>query len=131
METVKVGLEAEGQAGESSLGGYLELYTRGLEAENSMLLRRTCLLVELEAAGRAVDKARPNREEAARVVKEDAEREFQGCSTVARGEVKAFHQKRLQELRLALRHYVEVGQNFIIKLVLEKLQLYRFLFLRL
>lgn len=80
-------MEAEDQAAEDTLGGYLELYTRCLDAENAMLLRRTCLMVEWEAAGKAVEKARPNREEAARQAADAAEQEFQGCSQVARLEV--------------------------------------------
>jgi len=107
VDTIKGGVEAEDQAAEDTLGGYLELYTRCLDAENAMLLRRTCLMVEWEAAGKAVEKARPNREEAARQAADAAEQEFQGCSQVARLEVKAFHQRRLQELRQSLIYYVE------------------------
>jgi sorting nexin-5/6/32 len=123
IETVKTGLESEVQAAEGSLGGYLELYTRGLEAENAMLLRRTGLMVDWEHAGKAVEKARPNREEAAKLVRrvfislcvhvtpqvrDDAEKELAACSEVARGEVKLFHHRRLQEFRQALVYYAEV-----------------------
>merc|ERR1712080_497772 len=94
-------------AAEGSLGGYLELYSRCLEAENAMLLRRTCLMVEWENASKAADKARPNREEAARVVRDDAEKEFIECSEVAKEEVKLFHQRRLQEFRQSVLYYVE------------------------
>jgi len=107
VDTIKGGVEAEEQAAEDTLGSYLELYTRCLDAENAMLLRRTCLMVEWEAAGKAVEKARPNREEAARQAADAAEQEFQGCSQVAKLEVKAFHQRRLQELRQSLIYYVE------------------------
>ena len=69
IDTVKVGVEAEASEAESSLGGYLELYSRCLEQENAMLLRRTTLMLEWEAACKAVDKARPNREEAAKTVR--------------------------------------------------------------
>ena len=69
IETVKVGVENEASEAESSLGGYLELYSRCLEQENAMLLRRTTLMLEWEAACKAVDKARPNREEAAKTVR--------------------------------------------------------------
>merc|ERR1719334_380231 len=72
-----------------------------------MLLRRTCLMVEWENAGKAVEKARPNREEAARTVMEEAHKEFLDCSQVAKAEVKQFHQRRLQELRQSLIYYVE------------------------
>lgn len=107
VDTAKAGLEAETQAAEGSLGGYLELYSRMLEAENAMLLRRTCLMVDWEAASKAVEKARPNREEAAKAVRDEAEKEFNDCTTVAKGEVKLFHQRRLQEFRQSVLYYVE------------------------
>jgi len=107
IETAKAGLEAEGQAAEGTLGGYLDLYSRCLEAENAMLLRRTCLMVEWENAAKALDKARPNREDAAKTVLEEAEKEFQECSEVAKGEIKQFHQRRLHEFRQSLIFYVE------------------------
>ena len=69
IETVKVGVENEASEAESSLGGYLELYSRCLDQENAMLLRRTTLMLEWEAACKAVEKARPNREEAAKTVR--------------------------------------------------------------
>jgi len=107
IDTIKTGVEGEVQAAEGTLGGYLELYSRCLEAENAMLLRRTCLMVDWENASKAVEKARPNREEAAKAACEAAEAEFQACSQVAKGEVKLFHQRRLQELRQSLIYYVE------------------------
>merc|ERR1712013_553822 len=107
IETIKTGVEGEVQATEGTLGGYLELYSRCLEAENAMLLRRTCLMVDWENAAKAVEKARPNREEAAKAACEVAEAEFQACGQVAKGEVKFFHQRRLQELRQSLIYYVE------------------------
>ena len=67
--SVKVGVENEAMEAESSLGQYLELYSRCLDQENAMLLRRTTLMLDWEAACRAVDKARPNREEAAKAVR--------------------------------------------------------------
>ena len=69
IETVKVGVENEAMEAESSLGNYLDLYSRCLEQENAMLLRRTTLMLDWEAANKAVDKARPNREEAAKTVR--------------------------------------------------------------
>ena len=69
IDTIKVGVENEAMEAESSLGQYLELYSRCLDQENAMLLRRTTLMLDWEAACRAVDKARPNREEAAKTVR--------------------------------------------------------------
>jgi len=64
-------------------------------------------MVDWENAAKAVEKARSNREEAAKAACEVAEAEFQACSLVAKGEVKFFHQRRLQELRQSLIFYVE------------------------
>ena len=69
IDTIKVGVENEAMEAESSLGQYLELYSRCLDQENAMLLRRTTLMLDWEAACRAVEKARPNREEAAKTVR--------------------------------------------------------------
>ena len=69
IDTIKAGVENEAMEAECSLGQYLELYSRCLDQENAMLLRRTTLMVDWEASCRAVDKARPNREEAAKAVR--------------------------------------------------------------
>ena len=82
-----------------------------------MLLRRTCLMLDWEAGVRAVDKARPNREEAARTVRDEAEKEFITCSEAARKEIKAFHNKRLADFKQALLYYVEVSKGLIMKTI--------------
>ena len=69
METEKAGIENEASSGEATMGNYLDLYSRCLDQENAMLLRRTCLMVEHENACKAVEKARPNREEAAKTIR--------------------------------------------------------------
>jgi len=107
IETIKTGLENEVSAEDSSLVSYLDLYNRCMEAENSMLLRRTCLMVEAEAANKAVEKAKPNREQAAKTIRDEAEKELIECSELAKSEIKTFHQKRLTDFRVALMHYVE------------------------
>lgn len=107
METAKAGIENEASTGEATMGSYLDLYSRCLEQENAMLLRRTCLMVEHENACKAVEKARPNREEAAKTIRDEAEKEFQECTEVAKSEIKAFHQRRLSEFRQSMLYYVE------------------------
>ena len=69
IETAKSGIENEAGAAEATLGSYLDLYSRCLDQENAMLLRRTCLMVEHENACKNVEKARPNREEAAKSIR--------------------------------------------------------------
>jgi len=107
IDASKTGIEAEAHAAESTLGSYLELWNRAVEAENAMLLRRTGLMVEHENACKAVEKARPNREESAKAIRDDAEKEYLECTEVARTEIKSFHQKRLSEFRQSLLYYVE------------------------
>jgi len=107
MDTAKAGIENEAGSAEATMGSYLDLYTRCLEQENAMLLRRTCLMVEHDNACKAVEKARPNREEAAKSIRDEAEKEFKECTDVARSEIKAFHQRRLAEFRQSMLYYVE------------------------
>merc|ERR1719167_1586293 len=107
VDSMKTGLENQMVSEETSLGSYLELYSRCLESENSMLLRRTNLMLEAESAARQVDKAKPNREEAAKVVRDEAEKEFLDCSELARKEIKNFHTKRLYDFKQSLIYYVE------------------------
>ena len=47
VEGLKTGLEAEAGAAESSLGGWLELYSRGADQEVAMLLRCAALVISL------------------------------------------------------------------------------------
>ena len=73
-------------------------------------------MLDWEAGVRAVDKARPNREEAAKAVRDEAEKEFITCSEAARAEIKAFHNKRLADFKQALLYYVEVNKRLNIKI---------------
>ena len=41
--------------------------------------------------------------------RDEADKEFQECSELAQSEIKAFHQKRITEFRLALLYHTEVG----------------------
>ena len=45
------------------IGGSLNLWSKYVQAEDSMLLGRTCLMVDYQACNRALDKAKPNRKE--------------------------------------------------------------------
>jgi len=107
LDSARAGIENEVSSGEATLGGYLDMYTRCLEAENSMLLRRTCLLVDYENACKALAKAKPNREVSAKAIRDEAEKELNDCTQVARKEVKVFHNRRLAECRQSLLYYVE------------------------
>ncbi|KAI1296856.1 Sorting nexin-5 [Halotydeus destructor] len=56
-------IEAMAQNDEITLGSSLEFWSRMLEAEQEMLHRRTCLLVDYENANRSLDKAKPHKKE--------------------------------------------------------------------
>jgi len=107
LDQARAGIETEVASGESTLGSYLDMYTRCLEAENAMLLRRACLIVDYENACKALGKSKPNREESAKVIRDETEKELNDCTQVARKEVKIFHNRRLAECRQSLLYYVE------------------------
>ncbi|XP_076343894.1 sorting nexin-32-like isoform X2 [Tachypleus tridentatus] len=94
LEEVKNGLEEISYSDDSTLGDYFELYTRYLEAEKEMLFRRTCLLVAYENSNKALDKAKPNKRDAAEEAKLLAEKSFEECTDIARQEMKYFHRQR-------------------------------------
>ncbi len=70
------------------MGSYLGVWSGYLDAENAMLLRRTCLMVEKEAAVKAMVKAKPAKMEAAKLIKEAREKDFEAVSKTATGEIR-------------------------------------------
>lgn len=107
LESIKCGMETEVGNEETSLGNCLELYTRCINAENAMLMRRTSMIVDADAALKAVEKAKPNREQEARDASDECEDALEKCSSVAKQEIKRFHQQRLADFRSSLISYVE------------------------
>jgi hypothetical protein len=57
MEAIRSPLEAAAAGTDRSLGTYLRLWTAYVDAENAMLAKRAALLVEAEAADKALGKA--------------------------------------------------------------------------
>lgn len=98
-------VEAETVNGASTLGATLLLWTRYTESERDMLKQRTCLLVDYETANRNLDRARYQRRPEVEEAKSDAERAFEQCSDIARGEIKRFQATRRHDLADALRLY--------------------------
>lgn len=107
IDIIKNSVENEACEATSKLGSYLEMYSSYMDQENAMLLRRTGLMIEWENNCKLLEKARPNREEAAKLIRDEAEKEFSECSGVAKAEIKYFHGKRLAEFRQSLIAYVE------------------------
>uniref|UniRef100_T1IWA5 DAGKc domain-containing protein n=1 Tax=Strigamia maritima TaxID=126957 RepID=T1IWA5_STRMM len=107
LDNSKHGIEVQSSNDENTLGFYLHLYAQYIEAEKEMLFRRTCLMVDYENANKAMDKAKPQKKEAMEKAKMDAEKAFEECSDVARGEIKKFHQKRRRMMLEGLSLYAE------------------------
>lgn len=107
LEGTKLCYEAQCCSEQTTLGPYLELYSRYLAAEKDMLLRRTCLLMEYESSNCAVGKAKPHKLDAAVQAKQAAEKAFETCSDVARQEIKRFHRRRVSEFARNLARYAE------------------------
>ncbi|KAJ8298040.1 hypothetical protein KUTeg_024571 [Tegillarca granosa] len=74
----------------NELFGYL---AESLENAKEMLFRRTCLLVEYEDSNRNLDKAKPNKQQAAEEAKKKAEKAYEDCTENARRELKSFLQQ--------------------------------------
>ena len=81
---------------------YLVLWTGYLESENSMLQRRSNILVEADKASKALAKAKPNKVAVAKMLKDDRDQELESCSKLANLEVRRFHQQRLSEMKETL-----------------------------
>jgi len=92
---------------DKTMGGYLGLWSGYLEAENAMLVRRQCLIVERVNAISAFNKAKPAKREAAQLIMEARERDLTAVTKSANGEIRRFHQRRLRETKEALLSYTE------------------------
>ena len=69
IDIIKNSVENEAYEATSKLGSYLEIYSSYMDQENAMLLRRTGLMIEWENNCKLLEKARPNREEAAKLIR--------------------------------------------------------------
>ena len=82
-----------------------------MEEENAMLERRTSLVVETEAAAKALTKAtlagKAAKTAAALTTKEDKERDLKSATKMAEVEIRRFHQQRLGEMKESLIAYTE------------------------
>lgn len=107
LEQERRGVEATVANEDRTMGAYLGFWNSYLEAENAMLLRRTCLMVERESAARAFARAKPAKLDQLRLAKEEREDEFERCSKTASSEMRRFHQRRLMEMRDTLVQYTE------------------------
>ncbi|XP_075880724.1 sorting nexin-5 [Nelusetta ayraudi] len=90
-----------------TLGLALDLESRYQEAKKEMLFRRTSKLVELEAARRNADKAKPPKKAAMDEVKKAAQEEFDHISARAQDEISRLQAVRVEMMRKALVQWCE------------------------
>ncbi|CAL4108140.1 unnamed protein product [Meganyctiphanes norvegica] len=105
LEALKNQIDDKANKDDSGLGSEIHLCQRFIYSENTMLLHRTSLMVDYQASNRALDKAKPNRKEAAEATKHEAEKAFEECSDVARIEIKRFHRERVFAIQSAIEEF--------------------------
>ncbi|XP_063413494.1 sorting nexin-5-like isoform X2 [Mytilus trossulus] len=107
IENAKHGLEVLSANDEKTVAFQLDLFARYMDAVKEMLFRRTCLLVEYEDACKALEKAKPNKKQAAEEAKEKAEKLYEECTINARKELKTFLRNRLISFEDCLSKFAE------------------------
>jgi len=111
LDKEKSGLDGYVANEEASLGNYLTLWTSYMNEENAMLERRNDLVIETEAAAKALTKAtlagKAAKTAAALNLKEDKERDLKASTKMAEVEIRRFHQQRLGEMKESLISYTE------------------------
>jgi len=90
-----------------SIGFCFELYTRYLQACQDMLFVRTCRMVDLDNATKALEKAKPKNKEQLEVAKEDASKEFDRISAESRTEFEVFSERRINQYKDYLCEYTD------------------------
>ncbi|KAH9492376.1 hypothetical protein Btru_026385 [Bulinus truncatus] len=108
--------ELKSGQGEITLGLYLDLMARYSESLKDMHFRRTCSLIEYQAAEKAVEKAKPMKKAALQEVCDSANQTFERSSEQARKEITSFIQLRLLNSSDAMAKYAElqmkISQDF-------------------
>ena len=74
----------------STIGSYLYQWSAYLEAENSMLHRRTTLVIDTENATKTLIKAKPAKAHEARRIKDEKDKQLEQVSKKAELEVRRF-----------------------------------------
>ena len=118
LEGEKACYDANAKNADSSLNGFLSLWTSYVEEENHMLARRVGLLSEAEGAAKVLAKAtlsgKPAKTTAALQAKEHKDSELRKATTLGEQEIRRFHQQRLLEMKESLISYTQ-GQIKVAK----------------
>ncbi|XP_077984251.1 sorting nexin-5-like [Glandiceps talaboti] len=107
LEDYKQGVEVFVVNDENTLGFSLDLYARYQESEKEMLFRRTCKMIDLENATKTLEKAKPQKRDAAEDAKQEAEAAYDRVSEVAKKEIVKYHRDRVLAFQKALILYAE------------------------
>ncbi|XP_033113795.1 sorting nexin-5-like [Anneissia japonica] len=92
---------------DNTLGFTLEYYSRYWDSTKEMLFRRTCALVQYENCSKTLEKAKPQKKAMAEAAKDDAEKELNSISEVAKKEIAKFHHQRTLDFQKSLILYAE------------------------
>lgn len=107
LDCAKHGLEVLSANDEKTVVFQLDLFARYMEAVKDMLFKRTCLLVDYEDASKALEKAKPNKRQAAEDAKMSTEKAYEACTDNARKELKSFLQYRLISFEDSLSNFAD------------------------
>ncbi|KAL8558369.1 hypothetical protein ACOMHN_061248 [Nucella lapillus] len=107
MDISRKGLETMCQSDEKLLGFELDYLSRYMESVREMLFHRTCLMINFEDTSRALEKAKPQKKQAAEEAKTAAEAAYDKCSESAKRELKSFMRHRTLTLQEGLVAFTE------------------------
>lgn len=107
LESAKHGLEVLSANDEMTVAFQLDLFARYMEAVKEMLFKRTCLMVDYEDSIKVLEKAKPNKKQAAEENKLTAEKAYEICTDNARKELRSFLQYRLISFEDCLSKFAE------------------------
>ncbi|XP_066554250.1 sorting nexin-6 isoform X2 [Amia ocellicauda] len=102
IDAVQKNYESVAENNINTIGLYLELYSRYLEAEKEMLFRRTCKLVEVENANKNLEKAKAIKKATMEEMKKATDKEFKEISGMAKIEIQNFHRERVRAFQQSL-----------------------------
>ncbi|KAK7096690.1 sorting nexin-5-like [Littorina saxatilis] len=107
VESSRKGLEAVSQTDEKTLGFELDLLARYMDSVKEMLFQRTCLMIVYEDACKALEKAKPQKKQAAEEAKIAAEGAYAHCCENAKKELKTFMRQRILTMQDGLVAFTE------------------------
>jgi len=90
-----------------TVGLCFELYSRYMQACQDMLFVRTCRMVDLDNATRALEKAKPKNKEQLEIAQEEAAKEFERQSAESKTEFEYFSELRIRHFKEYIGEYAD------------------------